>query len=585
MELHVLYERERQHRLEFPGFRGQSIRHYGGALKTLIICAALFMIAVRVDGIGSVIDFGAKGDGVTDDTAAIQLAMNTAINVGGIIYIPGTCNGYKTSATITVPPGLTVIGDGNRDSWAELGVAGVCGANGGPQSRIFTTVTNIPVMSVIQTTPQDGRTTEVNIQGLILDCQAKAGSIGIQIGGMTSGAYTTFVKLTDVWGYNCAQTSVLVREAWNLKFYDVRTSGQGDGLYLDPITATSAVLIKGGNFGPSTGGHGIRIGGGSGSNHANIEIDGVIAEGNSLSQIFVEHTVQTLSIHDSYIDASATGTAIDLSGNVVATGGIFGTILAGPVRITNNLLGGGTAIYSSTALLGGLSVSGNQSTGAGFLNIASGSRGVELGPNVTNGGTIQSNGSTLSQPGPVGCKPNSANPTVYTCTNTAFTELSYQPWKIMTFVPDVNSGVHPTLNMDGLGPVNLYGMDGVTQITTNTLIGGTAYLMFYDTVNFRVGVAPVIGGLTLPISIKTASYTFLPTDYAVDGDASGGSFTVNLEASPQVGQVHVLSKATAGNTLTLSGNGKTINGAQNLFMTVQYVSYTVQFNGNEWRIQ
>jgi hypothetical protein len=93
------------------------------------------------------------------------------------------------------------------------------------------------------------------------------------------------------------------------------------------------------------------------------------------------------------------------------------------------------------------------------------------------------------------------------------------------------------------------------------------------------------GALVLGIVSKSAAYVFLPTDYAVDGDASGGSFSVKLEATPVTGQIHVLSKATAGNTLTLDGNGKNINGAATQPLTVQYTSYTVQYNGTEWRIE
>nr|MDA8319057.1 glycosyl hydrolase family 28-related protein [Actinomycetota bacterium] len=47
-------------------------------------------------------DFGARGDGTTDDTAAIQAAVNAAVAAaGGIVYFPpGT---YPISSTITIP--------------------------------------------------------------------------------------------------------------------------------------------------------------------------------------------------------------------------------------------------------------------------------------------------------------------------------------------------------------------------------------------------------------------------------------------------------------------------------------------------
>lgn len=56
----------------------------------------------------SVKDFGAVGDGVTDDTAAIQAAFATGKKV---IYMPAGV--YKITSTITVPAYYSLIGDGH----------------------------------------------------------------------------------------------------------------------------------------------------------------------------------------------------------------------------------------------------------------------------------------------------------------------------------------------------------------------------------------------------------------------------------------------------------------------------------------
>ncbi|WP_328657859.1 right-handed parallel beta-helix repeat-containing protein [Streptomyces sp. NBC_00334] len=50
-------------------------------------------------------DFGAKGDNVTDDTAAIQAALDACL-MGGIVYLPA--GGYRTSAPLTIPPAVTL---------------------------------------------------------------------------------------------------------------------------------------------------------------------------------------------------------------------------------------------------------------------------------------------------------------------------------------------------------------------------------------------------------------------------------------------------------------------------------------------
>jgi hypothetical protein len=60
----------------------------------------------------SVLDFGAVGDGVTDDTAAIQAALDWAVGRGLTIHVPtGT---YKTTATLNWPVDwpVALVGDG-----------------------------------------------------------------------------------------------------------------------------------------------------------------------------------------------------------------------------------------------------------------------------------------------------------------------------------------------------------------------------------------------------------------------------------------------------------------------------------------
>ncbi|MEV4033388.1 right-handed parallel beta-helix repeat-containing protein [Streptomyces umbrinus] len=52
-------------------------------------------------------DFGAAGDNVTDDTAAIQAALD-ACPMGGIVYLP--VGAYRTSAPLTIPPAVTLMG-------------------------------------------------------------------------------------------------------------------------------------------------------------------------------------------------------------------------------------------------------------------------------------------------------------------------------------------------------------------------------------------------------------------------------------------------------------------------------------------
>lgn len=60
----------------------------------------------------SVKDFGAVGNGSTDDTAAIQAALTEAGSSNRSVYVPGSTAYYKISGALTVPDGVTVFGDG-----------------------------------------------------------------------------------------------------------------------------------------------------------------------------------------------------------------------------------------------------------------------------------------------------------------------------------------------------------------------------------------------------------------------------------------------------------------------------------------
>ena len=62
-------------------------------------------------------DYGAKADGVTDDTTAVLKAMKAAVAAGGVVYCPaGT---YKIAGQLTIPDGVSIYGDGMTASWLE----------------------------------------------------------------------------------------------------------------------------------------------------------------------------------------------------------------------------------------------------------------------------------------------------------------------------------------------------------------------------------------------------------------------------------------------------------------------------------
>jgi Pectate lyase superfamily protein len=74
-----------------------------------ILCAGFGTIARAVCVGASVSSFGAKGDGHTDDTAAIQSAINAAASAGGGSVVFNVAR-YYTTGTFVVPQGVVLCG-------------------------------------------------------------------------------------------------------------------------------------------------------------------------------------------------------------------------------------------------------------------------------------------------------------------------------------------------------------------------------------------------------------------------------------------------------------------------------------------
>jgi hypothetical protein len=89
----------------------------GGATPTGAINRAFNL---KLDETISVKDFGATGDGTTDDTTAIQNAINSFTSNGGVLNFP--VGNYKITSTLTVSKPVMLVGQGSGDLSAIAGV-------------------------------------------------------------------------------------------------------------------------------------------------------------------------------------------------------------------------------------------------------------------------------------------------------------------------------------------------------------------------------------------------------------------------------------------------------------------------------
>lgn len=61
-------------------------------------------------------DYGAVGDGSTDDTSSISSAISAMPSTGGVLYFPASSGAYKVTSGFTISKPITVLGDGGADN-------------------------------------------------------------------------------------------------------------------------------------------------------------------------------------------------------------------------------------------------------------------------------------------------------------------------------------------------------------------------------------------------------------------------------------------------------------------------------------
>ena len=135
-------------------------------------------------------DFGAVGDGVTDDTAAIQAAINATAG-GKLLYIPsGT---YRISSQITKAQSFTcptIVGEGAASTIFDFGAPIGLKIKGGSGSLCGAVIsgiqfTGLTTTTLVQVADQCGVTFK--------ECRFSQGAIGLDLFNESSGGFTEFV--------------------------------------------------------------------------------------------------------------------------------------------------------------------------------------------------------------------------------------------------------------------------------------------------------------------------------------------------------------------------------------------------------
>lgn len=199
--------------------------------------------AVVLDKSGQVFNvkaYGAKGDGTTDDTSAIQSALSAAPS-GSVVFMP--YGSYVVSAPITIPPGVTLQGS-SRTFWfpSEGGTP-----NGvlAPQTKVVASVA-FSGAAIIQMVDKDtGGYSAASGNQSIVNITVDGSSLP---GGNTVDGFRTYGSVMGVTMQNCAAGNV-----GGNGFDTVFHSGSGEGYgYLNEIDMSHCVFY-------SVGGDGLHL--------------------------------------------------------------------------------------------------------------------------------------------------------------------------------------------------------------------------------------------------------------------------------------------------------------------------------------
>lgn len=163
-------------------------------------------------GILNVKDYGAKGDGVNDDTAAIQAAINNAFTTGGTVYLPA--GKYYISGTLVIQEGVNLIGAAVPNNWSSRYTGTILEYHG----------TGIAI-SVGSTTDT---TANLKIENLFINDAGGSGSVGLKVGlnsgqnGDTVTTNTTDIHIENVVVYGFSE-GIQINHAFGLTFINVKS--------------------------------------------------------------------------------------------------------------------------------------------------------------------------------------------------------------------------------------------------------------------------------------------------------------------------------------------------------------------------
>lgn len=163
-------------------------------------------------------EYGAKGDGLKDDTSAIQTALNAASDVNGVVRLPP--GSYKITSTLKIPENITLEAYG---------------------AKIVNTSTHLYLLSLASNVTILG----LELQGAGNDT-ANIAARAVNITGDNSAAYVSNIRLKDVYIHDIGFYGVYMQFAKDVYIEDCNFKNIGYGAIMGE--SVTNIKVRGGHI-------------------------------------------------------------------------------------------------------------------------------------------------------------------------------------------------------------------------------------------------------------------------------------------------------------------------------------------------
>lgn len=386
-----------------PGTSGKLVGYTGSSAvgpldagnKLAVASGALNVKGVR-EGMNIKLDYGAVGNGSTNDLAALQAAI-TAANPGDTVYIPP--GNYKINSTWTINKRVNLIGDGSRSAFTcNVGtlvdcivVDGATGAGTYTDNVIYQDFMVLGGASAARNGIVFRNVTHANVRNVRVATGTSSTGYGMVLEGVLVSTFEVKVSAAMNYPYTATapENGILVKGGAaqpsnaNLFLYPTvaLSNTSGESFFIDGSTGTAGTFnnwIVGGNI-EGGGLNGLHIKNAGYWSVSNIHLENTSGSGDyNRVRMYIENA----SLGQIGPGVGATGIFL-INSNDIKLDGIVADYVSLDSSSKRNKIGN---IQYNVSGLGSIADAGVDTIYSGDLTVPGVTNGMKTGPGSTDGG-------------------------------------------------------------------------------------------------------------------------------------------------------------------------------------------------------